>query len=241
MSNKPNKDTILIVSAGLILAGSAVWNMADNDSRENSEIIITSEAENKTVVSTSETICTTEAVHTSRAQTTTIQPSTEFLLLDLNTASADELVRLNGIGEKLAAEIVSYRSENGRFLNIEELMNVSGIGEATFSDIREHIYVTDPIYTTTEPQEITKDDTEPEPPSEEAELTLEEAAPININTADIELLVLLPHVDEAVAEEVMDLRERLGHFSNTYELLYVESLTQSETSDILEYVTVEDE
>ena len=45
--------------------------------------------------------------------------------------------------------------------------------------------------------------------------------------------------DEDTAEEIIELRDRLRHFSNTYELLYVESLTQSEVADILEYVTVE--
>ena len=87
----------------------------------------------------------------------------------------------------------------------------------------------------------TKPETEPTEAVEETEppLTLEDVAPININTADAELLMLLPHVDEDTAEEIIELRDRLGHFSNTYELLYVESLTQSEVADILEYVVVE--
>ena len=52
-------------------------------------------------------------------------------------------------------------------------------------------------------------------------------------------LTHLPHVNEDTAEEIIELREKLERFSHTYELLYVDSLTQSEVADILGYVTVE--
>ena len=55
--------------------------------------------------------------------------------LNINTATAKELTRLSGIGEKKAAEIVAYREENGGFSDIAELMRVSGIGEKTFAGI----------------------------------------------------------------------------------------------------------
>ena len=56
--------------------------------------------------------------------------------LNINTATAKELTRLSGIGEKKAAEIVAYREENGA-----ELMRVSGIGEKTFAEIQDEITV----------------------------------------------------------------------------------------------------
>ena len=49
--------------------------------------------------------------------------------LDLNTAAAEELAQLPGIGEVLAERIVTYREEHGPFTSAEELLNVSGIGE----------------------------------------------------------------------------------------------------------------
>lgn len=49
--------------------------------------------------------------------------------VDLNTAPAAELATLPGVGPKLAAAIVSYREEQGKFSSIEQLLNVSGIGE----------------------------------------------------------------------------------------------------------------
>ena len=61
--------------------------------------------------------------------------------LNINTATAKELTRLSGIGEKKAAEIVAYREENGGFSDIAELMRVSGIGEKTFAEIKDEITV----------------------------------------------------------------------------------------------------
>lgn len=49
--------------------------------------------------------------------------------LNLNTAGAEELTALPGIGEELAARIVRYREENGPFGTVEDLTKVSGIGQ----------------------------------------------------------------------------------------------------------------
>lgn len=83
--------------------------------------------------------------------------------------------------------------------------------------------------------------TEAEPPNEpetEHVLTLEEAAPININTADIGTLMLLPHVDEEIAWRIIELREAIGGYSHVYELLYIDELEQKEVSEIVDFVTV---
>lgn len=59
--------------------------------------------------------------------------------IDINTADAETLTLLPGIGGTLAGRIVSYRTENGPFSDISELMRVSGIGEGKFADVREYI------------------------------------------------------------------------------------------------------
>ena len=65
----------------------------------------------------------------------------EARTLNLNTASAEELTALPGIGEELARRIVEYREEHGPYENIEGIMKVSGIGEGKFEEIRERITV----------------------------------------------------------------------------------------------------
>ena len=62
-------------------------------------------------------------------------------LLDINLASVEDLTTLPGIGLALAQRIVDYRGQNGRFSSVEELRNISGIGEKRLSAILEYITV----------------------------------------------------------------------------------------------------
>jgi competence protein ComEA len=62
-------------------------------------------------------------------------------LINVNTASATELETLSGIGEVLAATIIEYRTQNGPFASVEDLMDVSGIGPATLDEIRDQVTV----------------------------------------------------------------------------------------------------
>lgn len=62
-------------------------------------------------------------------------------LLNINTASAADFESLSGIGEVLAAAIVDYRTENGPFVSVDDLEDVSGIGPATLEEIRDQITV----------------------------------------------------------------------------------------------------
>lgn len=60
-------------------------------------------------------------------------------LLNINTASQNEFQKLTGIGESTARKIIEYRELNGYFKNLEELMNVSGIGKSKFNAIKADI------------------------------------------------------------------------------------------------------
>lgn len=59
--------------------------------------------------------------------------------VDINTADAKQLATLKGIGEVKSQNIIDYRESNGLFSKIEDIQNVSGIGPATYEDIKDHI------------------------------------------------------------------------------------------------------
>ena len=61
--------------------------------------------------------------------------------ININTADTETLMLLPEIGEKTAEAILLYRQKNGAFQGIEEIQNVSGIGEKTFEKISDYIVV----------------------------------------------------------------------------------------------------
>lgn len=61
--------------------------------------------------------------------------------ININSATAEELTQLPGVGEATANKIISYRQENGKFQDIEDLKNVPGIGNSKFENIKELISV----------------------------------------------------------------------------------------------------
>ena len=65
----------------------------------------------------------------------------EVQKININTASAEELAQLKGIGPSHAAKIVAYREKNGPFKMPEDLVQVSGIGQKTFEANQELIIV----------------------------------------------------------------------------------------------------
>lgn len=60
-------------------------------------------------------------------------------LISINTATIEELMSLDGVGESKAKAIVEYREKNGPFEQIEDLLNVSGIGDSLLAKIKENI------------------------------------------------------------------------------------------------------
>lgn len=71
----------------------------------------------------------------------TVSETNGIYLININTCSYEDLLSLNGIGPVKAQAIIEYRTLNGGFSSIEEITNVSGIGEKTFESIRSFITV----------------------------------------------------------------------------------------------------
>ena len=62
-------------------------------------------------------------------------------LININTASQEKLEELPGIGSSIATKIITYREKNGKFKNIEDIKNVSGIGDAKYDTIKNYICI----------------------------------------------------------------------------------------------------
>ncbi|MBQ1273837.1 MAG: helix-hairpin-helix domain-containing protein [Cellulosilyticum sp.] len=86
-----------------------------------------------------------ERIETLPSSQLTSQPSksasadSQNKLININTATKEELMTLNGVGEVKAEAIIVYRQENGAFESIDEMMQISGIGKKTFDKIKQFI------------------------------------------------------------------------------------------------------
>lgn len=259
---KKSKMIFYIAVTSLILILSFVIRSVKTS--ESKEFVITYNSSDKSIFTTYMSSKVTDVsfttVYKAAVTTTTKVAETEIpnvpLYIDINTADIDLLCQLDGIGEGLAKAIIRYREENDGFNNIEEIMNVHGIGEGILENICDFIYVENPVYPEYDESSEDSDEENNEDFSEYEEveitneseeiitapsLTLEVAAPIDINSADTELLLLLPHIDEDKAEKIIELRESLNGFKNTYEILYVEGISREQAIEILEFICIGDE
>ncbi len=174
-----------------------------------------------TIPETSETQPTTEMPTHPEPTTECITESPTELLLNLNTASMEELCLLPEIGEKTAAAIVDYRTRIGGFTNRQQLLHISGIGSATLAAISGHLYIENE-------QPIVQETTDPP-----------EIPIVCLNTATAEDLLALPNCTEELADNIIILREQIHGFSNILEVLYAEGMTDELFISWKPYLTVE--
>lgn len=78
---------------------------------------------------------------TSVSSTQGTTPEAKSDLVNINTADEAGLTTLNGVGPAKAQAIITYRTENGPFKTVEDLKNVTGIGEKTFEALKDSLTV----------------------------------------------------------------------------------------------------
>lgn len=90
--------------------------------------------------SESDKITVTTAVS---ADTITVTTSVVHFPLDINSATVNELIQIDGVGTVTAEKIIDYRNKYGYFYDYSELLNVDGIGDKKLANLMEYIYISD--------------------------------------------------------------------------------------------------
>lgn len=113
-------ETLLVVLGLLFIAGAVLVGAFYDEKPETAQVIYVSD-EDKDRLSA--------------------EVSAQDVLININTATAEELQQLEGIGEGISRDIIEYREKNGKFESTEQLLCIKGIGEEKYNDIRHYVTV----------------------------------------------------------------------------------------------------
>lgn len=160
--------------------------------------------------------------------------TTGDIMININTATAEELRALPGIGEAKSKAIIQYRDIYGEFSDIEEIKNVSGIGEKLFEGIRDHITVGDRSQTTDKPTP----DLPPDEPLPDGTSKPGQNALVNLNTAAAEELMTLPDIGEDKAAAILKYRSVHGGFSDIREIMNISGINENTFAKLRYMITV---
>ncbi len=165
----------------------------------------------------------------------------ETISLDLNKATASQLVKLPGISRPLADAIVTYRKEIGGFTSLRQLRDVPNMTEALYLALGEYLYLEVAIETKASAA-ATIFTTTAMPTTE----TIQETEPttqlyLDLNTATFEELCLIPEIGEVTAAAIIEYRSSIGQFINRKQLLNVKGIGETTLSQIAGYLYITDE
>ncbi|MCD6578772.1 ComEA family DNA-binding protein [bacterium] len=176
----------------------------------------------KTNTTTSEPAKTTEP----KVQTNTVSNEDNSNKIDINNAGAEELQKLPRIGPVKSKSIIDYRNSHNGFQNVDDLVNVSGIGPKTMASLKPLIY-------------CGSYDGEKSGQSAVATRTTNKGK-ININTASFDKLQELPRVGPKLAQSIIDYRNENGNFRSYEDLLNVPRIGEKTLETLKPYIILGD-
>lgn len=218
----------------------------DSDKETSHSIDKTKAEKTKKAASTAKSKRT--AVKTSKAvspkKTSSYAKQVKFPL-DINKATKDELIQIDGIGEVTAKKILSYRKKHKHYSNLLQLKEIDGIGDATYMKLKKYLYVSKDMYremsetlTTVKSKNTSKTKVKTTKCTSKTKvLTSKPMRMVNINTASKEELMDCLLIDEEEALQIIDFRKIIGgKYNSVLELVY--ELGESEYNRIKDYVTI---
>ena len=223
---------VILISISTVIAVKTSNNIYKDD--ENA-FVIPEEDVMSIVSSTNGT--KTETTTTKKTTTTTETKAAEFPI-DVNKVTFDELMQINGVGSVTANNIINYRQSELKITNMEQLLNINGIGDSPLEMLKNYLYVYDADFvqiTTTYTTIITTITT----PMNTTQTTQKpELKPVNINTASAEEIAECLLLDIEVANEIVEFREIYSPFVRDLELLYIEGMTKEMLLERRPYIII---
>ncbi|HPQ20027.1 MAG TPA: ComEA family DNA-binding protein [bacterium] len=149
--------------------------------------------------------------------------------INLNLATEEDLVKVEGIGPGTAKKIIKYREEHKKFKSVEELREVPGIGQKKFEQISKYLTVTRGGLTK---EDYLKRKDRAEKEKEKKEKIKESSGlsekkkskkgdKININNATVEELTTLPKIGPSAAKRIIEYRKENGRFRRIEDIMNV--------------------
>lgn len=145
------------------------------------------------------------------------EPTTERRLIDLNDATVEDLMQIDGIGEKTAQKIIDYRAVIGEYTFIEQLLDVEGVGENKLNLWKAYLTIGSVSATTTETGALL----------------------ININTATVEDLMRIDGIGEKTARRIIAYREQIGSFTDLKQLMEIDGIGEKKFDAWSKYLTID--
>ncbi|MCD7741879.1 MAG: helix-hairpin-helix domain-containing protein [Ruminococcus sp.] len=262
------------------LSGEALDESSDSQNEDESDDADTE--------STNTQAIQTQAIQTQAVQTEIVQNSTDAELateattaetqaesvvqqvsfpIDINTATYDQLIQIDGVGDATAQKILTFRSQKGKISSIEQLSEISGIGDKTVEKLKSYLYVSSEYYsayttqtsatttkttttkttttkaTTTKKTTTTKKSTSKTTTTKKTTTTtaaeVQEYSYVHINYATAEEISEGLLLPIETAQEIVELRSLISYFSSIEELQYCDSISKSDIVEFWDYVIID--